>query len=56
MLHDGDPPRWTAGLTVSEKWESLETLGDVIRRLAEHPSPPAAALKELTLPDLTGSL
>jgi uncharacterized membrane protein (UPF0127 family) len=34
VLHDGEPPRWTTGLKVAEKWEALETLPEEIRQLA----------------------
>jgi uncharacterized membrane protein (UPF0127 family) len=34
VVYDGDPPRWTTGLKVIEKWEALETLSDDIRSLA----------------------
>jgi uncharacterized membrane protein (UPF0127 family) len=39
VVCEGEPPRWTTGLRVSEKWEALETLPDDIRLLAEHSSP-----------------
>ena len=35
VVCDGEPPRWTTGLKVAEKWEALETLPDDIRLLAE---------------------
>jgi uncharacterized membrane protein (UPF0127 family) len=35
VVCDGEPPRWTTGLKVTEKWEALETLPDDIRLLAE---------------------
>jgi uncharacterized membrane protein (UPF0127 family) len=35
IVHDGDPPRWTTGLKVTEKWAALETLPDDIRQLAK---------------------
>ena len=35
MVYDGEPPRWTTGLKVTEKWEALETLTDDVRLLAE---------------------
>ena len=35
VVCDGDPPRWTTGLKVTEKWQALETLPDDIRFLAE---------------------
>ena len=35
VVYDGEPPRWTAGLKVSEKWDALETLPDDVRLLAE---------------------
>ena len=31
IVCDGEPPRWTTGLTVAEKWAALETLPDDIR-------------------------
>jgi uncharacterized membrane protein (UPF0127 family) len=34
VVYDGDPPRWTSGLKVAEKWQALETLPDEIRLLA----------------------
>jgi uncharacterized protein len=34
VVYDGEPPRWTTGLKVAEKWEALETLPEDIRRLA----------------------
>jgi len=37
VVCDGEPPRWTSGLKVTEKWEALETLGDDVRTLA-HPA------------------
>jgi uncharacterized membrane protein (UPF0127 family) len=39
VVCDGEPPRWTTGLKVTEKWEALETLPDDIRVLAENSSP-----------------
>jgi len=39
VVCDGEPPRWTTGLKVTEKWEALETLPDDIRLLAETASP-----------------
>jgi hypothetical protein len=35
VVCDGEPPRWTTGLKVTEKWEALETLPQDIRLLAE---------------------
>ena len=35
VVCDGEPPRWTTGLKVTEKWEALETLTDDIRALAD---------------------
>jgi uncharacterized membrane protein (UPF0127 family) len=35
VVCDGEPPRWTTGLKVTEKWQALETLPDDIRHLAE---------------------
>ena len=35
VVYDGEPPRWTSGLKVTEKWEALETLPDDVRMLAE---------------------
>jgi uncharacterized membrane protein (UPF0127 family) len=35
VVCDGEPPRWTTGLKVTEKWEALETLPHDIRLLAE---------------------
>jgi uncharacterized membrane protein (UPF0127 family) len=35
VVCDGEPPRWTTGLKVTEKWEALETLPEDIRLLAE---------------------
>jgi len=35
VVYDGEPPRWTSGLKVSEKWTSLETLPDDVRQLAD---------------------
>jgi uncharacterized membrane protein (UPF0127 family) len=34
VVCDGEAPRWTAGLKVSEKWSALETLTDDVRLLA----------------------
>jgi uncharacterized membrane protein (UPF0127 family)/CheY-like chemotaxis protein len=34
VVCDGEPPRWTAGLKVAEKWEALETLTEDVRLLA----------------------
>lgn len=34
VVCDGEPPRWTTGLKVTEKWEALETLTDDVRLLA----------------------
>jgi uncharacterized protein len=34
VLCDGEPPRWTTGLRVTEKWETLETLTEDVRVLA----------------------
>ena len=39
VVCDGEPPRWTTGLKVTEKWEALETLPDDIRLLAEDARP-----------------
>ncbi len=39
VVCDGEPPRWTTGLKVTEKWEALETLPDDIRLLAEEARP-----------------
>ena len=39
VVCDGEPPRWTTGLKVTEKWQALETLPDDIRLLAENASP-----------------
>jgi uncharacterized protein len=33
VVCDGEPPRWTTGLKVTEKWEALETLSDDVRLL-----------------------
>ena len=33
VVCDGEPPRWTTGLKVTEKWTALETLPDDIRSL-----------------------
>lgn len=35
VVCDGEPPRWTTGLKVTEKWAALETLPDDIRLLAD---------------------
>ena len=35
VVCDGEPPRWTTGLKVTEKWETLETLTENVRALAE---------------------
>ena len=35
IVCDGDPPRWTTGLKVTEKWAALETLPNDVRLLAE---------------------
>jgi uncharacterized membrane protein (UPF0127 family) len=35
VVCDGEPPRWTTGLKVTEKWEALETLPQDIRHLAD---------------------
>jgi uncharacterized membrane protein (UPF0127 family) len=35
VVCDGEPPRWTTGLKVTEKWAALESLADDIRLLAE---------------------
>jgi uncharacterized membrane protein (UPF0127 family) len=35
VVCDGEPPRWTSGLKVTEKWEALETLTDDVRVLAD---------------------
>jgi hypothetical protein len=34
VVCDGEPPRWTSGLKVTEKWEALETLTDDVQLLA----------------------
>jgi uncharacterized membrane protein (UPF0127 family) len=34
VVCDGEPPRWTTGLKVTEKWEALETLSEDVRTLA----------------------
>jgi len=34
VVYDGEPPRWTSGLKVAEKWQALETLPHEIRLLA----------------------
>jgi uncharacterized protein len=34
VVCDGEPPRWTTGLKVTEKWAALESLSDDIRNLA----------------------
>jgi len=34
VVYDGEPPRWTSGLKVAEKWQALETLPREIRLLA----------------------
>ncbi len=34
VVYDGEPPRWTTGLKVTEKWAALETLPNDIRLLA----------------------
>jgi uncharacterized protein len=34
VVCDGEPPRWTKGLKVTEKWQALETLTDDVRLLA----------------------
>jgi uncharacterized protein len=34
VVFDGEAPRWTTGLKVTEKWEALETLTDDVRVLA----------------------
>jgi uncharacterized membrane protein (UPF0127 family) len=39
VVCDGEPPRWTTGLKVTEKWQALETLPDDIRLLAEAARP-----------------
>jgi hypothetical protein len=39
VVCDGEPPRWTTGLKVTEKWEALETLPADIRLLAEDARP-----------------
>jgi uncharacterized membrane protein (UPF0127 family) len=39
VVCDGDPPRWTTGLKVAEKWEALETLPADIRQLADDARP-----------------
>jgi DNA-binding NtrC family response regulator len=35
IVCDGEPPRWTTGLKVAEKWQALETLTDDVRMLAD---------------------
>lgn len=35
VVCDGEPPRWTTGLKVTEKWEALDTLTDDVRVLAD---------------------
>jgi uncharacterized membrane protein (UPF0127 family) len=35
VVCDGEPPRWTTGLKVTEKWAALETLPDDVRLLAD---------------------
>jgi uncharacterized membrane protein (UPF0127 family) len=35
VVCDGEPPRWTTGLKVTEKWEALETLTEDVRHLAD---------------------
>jgi len=35
VVCDGEPPRWTTGLKVTEKWDALETLADDVRLLAD---------------------
>jgi uncharacterized membrane protein (UPF0127 family) len=35
VVCDGDPPRWTTGLKVTEKWAALETLPQDIRVLTD---------------------
>jgi uncharacterized membrane protein (UPF0127 family) len=35
VVCDGEPPRWTTGLKVTEKWDALETLTDDVRHLAD---------------------
>jgi len=35
VVYDGEPPRWTTGLKVTEKWEALETLTDDVQALAD---------------------
>jgi uncharacterized protein len=35
VVCDGEPPRWTTGLKVTEKWVALETLPDDIRLLTD---------------------
>jgi uncharacterized membrane protein (UPF0127 family) len=37
VVCDGEPPRWTNGLKVTEKWAALETLPKDIRLLAAEP-------------------
>jgi uncharacterized membrane protein (UPF0127 family) len=39
VVCDGEPPRWTAGLKVTEKWAALETLPDDIRLLTNDTHP-----------------
>jgi uncharacterized membrane protein (UPF0127 family) len=34
VVCDGEPPRWTTGLKVTEKWAALQTLADDVRQLA----------------------
>ena len=35
VVCDGEPPRWTSGLKVTEKWTALESLSDDVRQLSE---------------------
>jgi uncharacterized membrane protein (UPF0127 family) len=35
VVCDGEPPRWTTGLRVTEKWTALESLSDDIRHLSQ---------------------
>ena len=35
VVFDGEPPRWTSGLKVTEKWGALETLTDDVQALAD---------------------
>ncbi len=39
VVCDGEPPRWTTGLKVTEKWKALETLPDDLRLLSDDARP-----------------